>query len=114
MMGFSLVSMFFPLALLAAGGIGLALYIRRRRRKDAPRLTQGDLQARIFRVAREHRGRLTVSQAAADLGMSPGDAEALLLSVSDGLRVKTEVSDQGLLYFEFTELIEGPPNPSGL
>jgi hypothetical protein len=38
-------------------------------------------------------------------GLAPEDAESLLQSMSDGYRIRMELTEEGTMYFEFPELI---------
>jgi predicted RNA-binding Zn-ribbon protein involved in translation (DUF1610 family) len=62
------------------------------------------LQRRVLLLARRRRGRLTATEVAAELDLTLPAAERLLLSLDDGFRVRSDVSDEGLLYFEFPEI----------
>jgi len=72
------------------------------RRQEAP---NQDPQARLFRLARRRKGRLTVSDVVIDLGLSIHDAEELLDGMVDGRRVRTRVGPNGLAVYEFTEIL---------
>lgn len=61
----------------------------------------------ILRLARDSGGRLTVTNVAAGLDISLGAAEATLNAMEDGLRVRSEISSQGVIYYEFADLIHG-------
>ncbi len=62
------------------------------------------LQRRVLLLARERGGRLTATEVAAELDLTLPAAERVLLSLDDGFRVRSDVSDEGLLYFEFPEI----------
>jgi hypothetical protein len=64
-----------------------------------------DPEARVFRLAYKRKGRLTISDAVVDLGLSIRQAEELLNSLVDGLRVRMEVTPNGLEVYEFPEII---------
>lgn len=63
------------------------------------------LQRRILRLATETQGLLTVTEVAAALEMSLLAAERLLDSMDDGLRVRSEVTDEGVIVYEFPEVL---------
>lgn len=63
------------------------------------------MQRRVLLLARHRGGRLTATDVAAELDMTLPAAERLLLSLDDGFRVRSDVSDRGLLYFEFPEIL---------
>ena len=49
-------------------------------------------------------GRLTVSEVAAQLGWTLPRAEKVLNSLEDGYRVSSDVTDEGLIVYDFREL----------
>ncbi len=65
-----------------------------------------DPEARIYALAKEHGGRLTVSQVVVSTGVSPKRAEELLESMTDNLRVRMDVTEEGRVVYEFPELKE--------
>jgi hypothetical protein len=62
-------------------------------------------EADIYRLARKLGGYLTVSDVVIHLGYSTRQAENLLEKMTDGLRIRMEVNDNGLIVYEFSELI---------
>lgn len=76
------------------------LPLLRKARNDPP-----DTEARVFRLAYKRRGRIMVSDAVIDLGLSIQQAEELLNSLVDGLRVRMEVTPNGLVVYEFPEIL---------
>ncbi|TVR85517.1 MAG: hypothetical protein EA428_15735 [Spirochaetaceae bacterium] len=68
------------------------------------RLRSGDSQARVFQTARKLGGSLTVSDVVIELGIGIEQAEQLLSSMVDSSRVRVEVSEQGLLVYDFPEV----------
>lgn len=62
------------------------------------------LDSRVFRLAYRNGGRVTVSQVVMETGMSLEQTEAYLDQLCDGVRVRMEVSDGGLVTYEFPEL----------
>lgn len=63
------------------------------------------MQRRVLLLARHRGGRLTATDVAAELDMTLPAAERILLSLDDGFRVRSDVSERGLLYFEFPEIL---------
>lgn len=81
----------------------------RERRREA--LLVG-LQQQVLRLAPQHRGVLTVTQVAASLGWPMHRAEKVLNSMEDGLRVTSDVTEEGVIVFEFRELMQhAAPEP---
>lgn len=71
-------------------------------RRDA--VMQG-LQRRILRLAQMRGGTLTVTEVAAEMNLSLPAAEKILTSMDDGFRVRSEISKEGVLYYEFPEVL---------
>lgn len=71
--------------------------------REAPR--RGRLENRVFRLAYRLGGRLTVSDLVVDLDFSIEEAESFLNRLVDSTRVTMEVRDDGLVYYEFPEII---------
>jgi hypothetical protein len=96
-------------ALFAVMG-GVALHIGANNARDARRAELvGALQPSVLKLAADRGGRLTVTQVAAALGWPLPRAEKVLNSLDDGLRVDSEVTDEGVIVYEFRELL-GPPD----
>ena len=62
------------------------------------------LETRLLQAARNHRGRMTVMQAAAELGERSADVEAKLDEMCHSGHANIEVSEDGVLYYDFPEL----------
>ena len=71
--------------------------------REAPR--RGRLENRVFRLAYRLGGRLTVSDLVVDLDFSIMEAGSFLSQLVDSTRVTMEVRDDGLVYYEFPEII---------
>lgn len=67
------------------------------------------LQLPVLKLAAERGGRLTVTETAAAMGWTLPRAEKVLHSLDDGLRVNSEVTNEGVIVYEFRELIAAPP-----
>jgi len=63
------------------------------------------IQRKILKLAAVRGGTLTVTEVAADLNLAMPAAEKILTSMDDGFRVRSEISSQGVLYYEFPELL---------
>lgn len=70
-------------------------------RRDA---LMAQLQRRVLLLAGRKDGTLTVTEVAADLDLSLEAAEKVLISMDDGFRVRSEITDEGLLLYEFPEI----------
>lgn len=97
---------------VAAGGLLLqrAAEKRRERRRDA---LLSSLQLPVLRLAAERGGRLTVTDVATALQWPLRRAERVLRSLDDGLRVDSAVTDEGLIVYEFLEIVHAPDRLSG-
>ena len=62
------------------------------------------LQRRVLHLARERGGRLTATDVASELDLSLSGGERVLLSLDDGFRIRSDVTDEGLLVFDFPEI----------
>ena len=60
---------------------------------------------RVFRLAYRLGGRLTVSDLVVDLDFDVEEAERFLGELVDSTRVTMEVQSDGLIYYEFPEII---------
>jgi hypothetical protein len=67
-------------------------------------LTTG-LQRKVLRLATRKGGVLTVTDVAADLNLSIPAAEKLLVSMDDGFRVRSDITREGILFYEFPEVV---------
>jgi predicted RNA-binding Zn-ribbon protein involved in translation (DUF1610 family) len=66
------------------------------------------LQQKILRLATQRGGTLTVTEVASDMNLSLPAAEKVLVSMDDGFRVRSEISKDGVLYYEFPEVLHRP------
>ena len=92
---------------LLAGGGGYLL--RRSGNEDRERRREALLQSLhlpVLRLAAQRGGRLTVSQVAQDLGWTLPRAEKVLQSMEDGYRVMGDVTPQGVIVYDFPELMQ--------
>ena len=71
------------------------------------------LQRKILQLASLKGGTLTVSEVAAELNLSLSAAEKILTSMDDDFRVRSEISNQGVIYYEFPELLHRKEIGSG-
>ena len=62
------------------------------------------LERRVLQLATMSGGTLTVSDVAAQLDISIAAAERVLNGMDDGFRVTSEVTDEGILLFQFPEV----------
>jgi hypothetical protein len=89
-------------------GFGRRYHVEERRYGTFPRegaASRQPTQAELFRLANKLKGRLTVSDIVVATGLSVSEAEALAESMVDGIRVRMEVDDRGIVTYEFPEII---------
>lgn len=63
------------------------------------------IEARVFKLAYRLHGRITVSDVVVDTGLGVDEAERILERMVDNQRVRMEVDSNGLMIYEFPELI---------
>jgi hypothetical protein len=93
----------------ALGAGGYLLHRAAETDREARRAAMiSSLQLPVLQLAAERKGRLTVTEVAAELGWTLPRAEKVLNSLDDGYRVNSEVTDEGLIVYEFRELLRIP------
>ncbi len=65
---------------------------------------QTGLQRDVLQLATERRGTLTVTEVAASLDLSLQAAENVMDSLDDGFRVRSEITEQGVIVYHFPEV----------
>jgi hypothetical protein len=108
----------FEMAAIAVGSvIGAAgtatIWWGLKARQDRRQALMTRLQGRVLLLATEKGGTLTVTEVAASLDLSLSAAEGVLDGMDDGLRVRSEVTDQGIIVYEFPEVRHHPRLESG-
>jgi hypothetical protein len=86
---------------MAGGASALWGWAARKERRTALRHA---LERRVLQLATRRGGSLTVTEVASELDLSLGAAEGVLIGMDDGFRVRAEVTDDGVLVFEFPEV----------
>ncbi len=71
-----------------------------------PRKEKKDPENMIFDLALRNKGRVTLSEIILETGLGMKKAEKLINSMLDDLRVRMEVDDKGLVYYEFPEIMD--------
>lgn len=72
--------------------------------QDRRNAVVSSLQRRVLLLASRRGGTLTVTEVAAELDLSLEAAEKVLISMDDGFRVRSEITREGLLLYEFPEI----------
>jgi hypothetical protein len=73
---------------------------------EIARLRVATIEPTVYRLAKRLAGRITVSDVVIETGLSANDAEQLLQSMTDSVRVRMDVDDRGIVTYEFTELLD--------
>ena len=99
----------FELGAIAAGSVfgaaGTAtVWWGLKAREDRRHSIMARLQRQVLLLATEKSGTLTVTEVAASLNMSLSAAEEVLGRMDDGLRVRSDITDEGIIVYEFPEL----------
>jgi len=90
-------------SVLGMGG-SLAFYWGWQGQQERRKAVMRGLQRKVLRLAGTRGGILTVSEVAADLNLSLSAAERILTAMDDDFRVRSDISDEGVIYYEFPEL----------
>jgi hypothetical protein len=99
-------------SVMGAGGTA-TIWWGLKARQDRRRALMTRLQRRVLLLATEKSGTLTVTEVAASLNLSLSAAENVLESMDDGLRVRSDVTNQGIIVYEFPEVMHHPRLESG-
>ncbi len=99
-------------SVLGAAGTG-TIWWGLKARQDRRRALMTRLQRRVLLLATEKGGTLTVTEVAASLNLSLAAAESVLEGMDDGLRVRSDVTNQGIIVYEFPEVRHHPRLESG-
>jgi hypothetical protein len=97
---------FVPL-LFAGMALGGGLLLQRGAREERERKREAliqQLQLPVLQLASKHGGRLTVTQVATEMGWPMTRAEKVLNSLDDGFRVMSDITDDGVIVYDFPEL----------
>jgi predicted RNA-binding Zn-ribbon protein involved in translation (DUF1610 family) len=94
--------------LMAAGGGALLWKKANSAREERRARLLAGLQQPVLRLASQRNGLLTVTDVAAALAWPMPRAEKVLNSLEDGLRVASTVTDEGVIVYEFRELMHVP------
>lgn len=99
-------------ALMGMGGSGLFMWGWRALQERRQSVLQS-LNRRVLMLATRRGGVLTVTEVAAELDLSLEAAEKVLIGMDDGFRVRSDISDEGVLYYEFPEVVHQKKLRSG-
>lgn len=65
---------------------------------------QASMQRRVLQLATERQGMLTVTEVAASLDLSLQAAEKLMDALDDGFRVRSDITEEGVIVYHFPEV----------
>jgi hypothetical protein len=100
-------AMIFGGSMVGATGTG-SLFWGWKARQDRRQAVLAALQRKVLRLATHRGGTLTVTEVAADLNLSMQAAEKVLTGMDDGFRVRSEITPEGILLYEFPEVKHRP------
>jgi hypothetical protein len=92
------------MAVLAGAGGAHLMRSASRQREERRHALLAALQQPVLRLAGERGGKLTVTEVATAFSWPLPRAEKVLDSLEDGLRVASDVTDEGVIVYEFREL----------
>lgn len=91
-------------SIVGAGGTGTFFWGWKALQERRQAVKNG-LQRRVLRLATQREGRLTVTEVAAELDLALPLAEKVLIGMDDGFRVRSEITREGVLVYEFPEVL---------
>lgn len=94
-------------SMIGASGSGIFFWGWRSQQERRQAIMAG-LQQQVLRLATRRGGTLTVTEVASDLNLSIQAAEKVLIEMDDGFRVRSDVTPEGILLFEFPEVQHRP------
>jgi len=86
-----------------AGGSGTFFWGWKALQERRQAVTTG-LQQKVLRLATRKGGTLTVTDVAAELDLSMPAAEKILIGMDGGFRVRSEITEEGIILYEFPEV----------
>ena len=99
-------------SMFGAGGSGMFWWGLKGQQNRRQAIMTG-LQRKVLLLATQRGGTLTVTEVAAELNLSLPVAEKILIAMDDGFRVRSEISKEGVLYYEFPEVKHRPELGAG-
>jgi hypothetical protein len=90
--------------LLFGGGGGLLLQRAKTDRERRREAIIQSLQLPVLQLAGKKGGRLTVTDVATEMGWPMARAEKVLNSLDDGMRVMSDITDDGVIVYDFLEI----------
>ena len=63
------------------------------------------IESEIFKLAYKMKGKITVSEVVLETGLTIKEAEERMKELTDGIHVRMEVTDNGIVIYEFPEIL---------
>jgi hypothetical protein len=95
------------------GGGSLTFYWGWKGLQDRREAIMQSIQRKILKLASVRGGTLTVTEVAADLNLALPAADKIMTSMDDGFRVRSDISNEGVLFYEFPEILHRKALDSG-
>jgi hypothetical protein len=92
------------MGMMAGGGGGMLLKSEKKERERRREAILEGLQLPVLQLAGRRGGRLTVTDVATEMGWPMVRAEKVLNSLDDGLRVMSDITDDGVIVYDFVEI----------
>ena len=79
---------------------------------ESPKVTKivglgsNKFESRIFKIANKYKGKLTLSDIVIETDLGIKEAEDSINKLVDGMRIRMEVNNKGLVVYEFPEIME--------
>jgi len=100
------------IGMMFAGGGGVLLKKAKSEREERRDAILQSLQLPVLQLAGRKGGRLTVTDVATEMGWPMVRAEKVLNSLDDGMRVMSDITDDGVIVYDFLEIraagLQGP------
>ncbi|MFL5386871.1 MAG: hypothetical protein ACJ8GN_30630 [Longimicrobiaceae bacterium] len=94
----------FLMGLTSGGGGAMLLKSEKQERERRREAILESLQLPVLQLAGRKAGRLTVTDVATEMGWPMVRAEKVLNSLDDGLRVMSDITDEGVIVYDFVEI----------
>ena len=92
------------MGMMAGGGGAMLLKSEKKERERRREAILESLQLPVLQLAGRKAGRLTVTDVATEMGWPMVRAEKVLNSLDDGLRVMSDITDDGVIVYDFVEI----------
>ena len=92
------------MGVMAGGGGAMLLKSEKTERERRREAILESLQLPVLQLAGRKGGRLTVTDVATEMGWPMVRAEKVLNSLDDGLRVMSDITDDGVIVYDFVEI----------